>query len=324
MIATVEPRSHTPDRSETLIGAEPRAVHSYTPAVKHVWLNGEVLRAEDAHISPFDRGFLFGDGVYEAVLCFNRIGVGMDLHVRRLQRSLSLAMIEGFDATLLPAICARLLEIEALPDGMVYFQVTRGCESPRRHVPTSRLEPTVFAYAAPVPPLASMAGPQPRACATAFDERWARCSIKSTSLIANVIAALRGAAHGAEEVILHRDGFVTEGTMSTVLAVIDGRVVTPPLTPPEILPGVTRQMLLDLPLDPADAIPIDVRPVSLSELRSASEVMIASSRRLIDAVVRLDGRSVGDGGIGPVASRLFARLREHVSLACAAALHSSA
>jgi len=324
MIAAVEPRSHIADCSAPSRGAEPHAVHSYTPVVKHVWLNGEILGAEAARISPFDRGFLFGDGVYEAVLCFNRVGVGMDLHVRRLERSLSLALIEGFDAARLPEICERLLEFEELRDGMVYFQVTRGCESPRRHVPASRLEPTVFAYATPVPPLASMAAPQPRACATAFDERWARCSIKSTSLIANVIAAVCGAAHGAEEVILHRDGFVTEGTMSTVLAVVGGRIVTPPLTSPEILPGVTRQMLLDLPLDAVDPLPIDVGPLSLSELRSASEVMIASSRRLIDAVVRLDGRDVGDGGVGPVASRLFTRLREQVALTCAAALHSSA
>jgi len=286
-----------------------------------VWLDGEIVPTSEATISPFDRGFLFGDGVYETVLFFNRRGVGMEHHIERLRDSLAMTGIRGFDAADFRNISRALLDRTGLDDALVALQVTRGVQRPRRHVPTEHDRPTVFAYASLAEPLSSLTGPRPHRAVLRHDDRWRRCDIKSTSLIANVLTQIDAHAVGAAEAILHRDGVVSEGAMSNVLLVLDGVLVTPPTgVQPSILPGVMRAIALESAR--ATGIETDERPVRVEELDDAREVMITSSRRLLDSIVSIDGRPVGDGEVGPVAESLFLRLREDVAASCGATLHS--
>lgn len=282
-----------------------------SPPVK-VFLNGSIVDQRDAHISVLDRGFLFGDGVYELLRFFDGHGVGVDAHARRLARSLELARIRGFDAAELDGICRRLLDANGLRDGVVYLQVTRGAGAVRAHVPTEPLTPTVFAMATPAEPISSLLAPQEVAAITAEDLRWRLCEIKTLSLMGNILHLLDADAHGASEAVLHRDGWVGEGAYSNVAIVRNGMLVTPPIAEdPPILHGTARADLLHAAR--AAGIRAEVRKISLDELRAADEIMITSSRRLVSAVTTLDGRPVRDGRAGPVTGALFAQMRADIA-----------
>ena len=279
-----------------------------------VHLNGRLIDERDAHVSVLDRGFLFGDGVYEVVRFFGRHGVGLDAHALRLGRSLSLARIEGVRARDLGAICASLLEANALEDAVVYLQVTRGAARGRSHVPAEPLAPTVFALATPAPPLSTLVAPQEIAAVTAKDTRWTRCEIKTTALMGNILHLLEAAEAGAAESILHRDGLVGEGAYSNVAIVTKGVLATPPVDEdPPILHGTARADLLRAAR--AVGMRAEVRAIRLDELVRADEVMITSSSRLASAVVRLDGRTVGDGTAGPHTRRLFEAMKAEIAAA---------
>lgn len=289
-----------------------------------VWLNGTIVDAAEARISPFDRGFLFGDGVYEGIRFFAGQGVGMDLHIARLQRSLQLIRLDGFRADELATICEALIRAAGTPDAMVYFQITRGVHMPRTHLPNRNPSPppTVFAYAAAAPSLDELTAPLPRRAITRPDLRWHRCDIKSTNLLANILAIDEAHEHGVDEAILHRDGWVSEGTMTNVFIVRGDVLITPPVdVEPSILHGVTRAMLLERAVNAG--VRAQIRPIALDELHDAEEVMIASSRRLLDGVVEVDGHPVGTGSIGPVTTRLFAAMRDDLAVRFGVALHSS-
>jgi D-alanine transaminase len=277
-----------------------------------IHLNGSLVDEADAHISVLDRGFLFGDGVYELVRFFAGRGVGMEAHVARLARSLALARIEGFDAGAVPALCAELLASNGLDDAVVYLQVTRGAGRTRAHVPQERLRPTVMAMASPAEPLSALAAPQEVAAITAEDLRWRRCEIKTLSLMGNILHLLDASDAGAQEAILHRDGVVGEGAYSNVAIVTGGVLATPPVdAEPPILHGTARIDLLDAAR--AAGVRAEVRTITLAELARADEILITSSRRLASSVVTLDGRAVGCGHAGPVARTLFAAMREAIA-----------
>jgi len=288
------------------------------------WLNGDIVNLEDARISPFDRGFLLGDGVYETVQFFNRTGVGMELHVQRLERSMEASEIRGFEASEMVAISEELLDAIPSRDGIVYLQVTRGVQIPRRHLPQPGIRPTVFAYALPTPPLAEFRGPGSAACITREDDRWLRCAIKSTSLLANVLGQIECESHRATEAILHRSGFITEGTMTNVFLIKGDELATPPIGElPSILAGVTRHLILEC-AEEAGLTP-RVREIGVDEAVNADEVMITSSRRLIDGVTSIDGASMGDGAVGPATRRVFEALRRRIADECGvrlAAVHA--
>ncbi|MGI9013056.1 MAG: aminotransferase class IV [Phycisphaerales bacterium] len=289
-----------------------------------IWLNGNILPAEEARISPFDRGFLFGDGVYEVVPWFNRLPVGADLHARRLCQSLAAL---GFDERAAPdmnAIGAALFDAAEVENGLVYVQVTRGTEIPRRHLPAADLEPTVFAFLTPLPALSAMQVNPIRAL-TRPDQRWQMCWTKSTNLLGNILPLMQAAREldSPCEVILCRDGCVSEGAMTNVIAVLgDGSIVTPPTAGnPPILPGVTRALLLEAARDAQ--YNVREQAISLDELRQARELMVTSSRRLIDAVVELDGVRVGDGKCGQITLQLFELLRERIAAASSSRVQSA-
>ena len=288
----------------------PRRADTIASSVK-VHLNGSLVDESEARVSVLDRGFLFGDGVYELVRFFDGHGVGLEAHGRRLGRSLGLARIEGFDPDRLEPIARGLLEANGLRDAVVYLQVTRGAGRTRAHVPAEPLVPTVVAFASAAEPLGSLAAPLEIAGILAEDLRWRLCAIKTTALLGNVLHLLAAHDAGAGEAILHRDGFVGEGAYSNVAIVADGTLRTPPIDEdPPILHGTARADLLEAAR--AEGVPAEVRRIRVEELVAAEEIVITSSRRLLSAITALDGRPIGDGRAGPVARRLFAAMRADV------------
>ncbi len=275
-----------------------------------VWLNGRILPLENAHVSPLDRGFLFGDGVYEVVRFFDRVGMAMDAHIERLGRSLRLTGIEGFDAASMPSLCDRLLEAQPLRDACVYLQVTRGAAATRSHLPPPGLAPTVFAMATPCGSLDTLVA-EPVALSIQPDERWRRCEIKSTSLMGSLLPMLEASRHGAEEAILVRDGLVSEGSSSNVFVVRGDEVATPPIdADPRILRGTMRTLAIDAARQVGLAVA--VRPVRERELAAADEIWITGSRRVLSSCVALDGRPFGGGSPGPKAVSVIASMRRMV------------
>jgi len=286
-----------------------------------IWLNGVTTTPGRARISPFDRGFMFGDGVYEVVRVTDSTVPWIADHVERLKNSLALTGITGFDADDLASISESLIEKSGYDEALVYLQITRGCERVRSHLPTEALEPTVFGFIEEAPALAELDVPSTVTARTVPDERWKLGSIKSISLLGHVLAALSAQGQEADEAILHRGGFIGEGTRTNVFAVIAGTVVTPPLkSDPPVLPGVTRAKALELAV--ATGMRVAERPIRMEELKGASEVWLTSTRRLVSAVTEIDGKRVGEGSAGPVTCQLFERLKQRLATDCAAALHS--
>lgn len=286
-----------------------------------VWLNGRIVPAEDANVSILDRGFLFGDGVYELVRYFNGVGVQVDDHVARLARSLKASAISGFGAAQLATIGDTLMQASSLRDGSVYLQVTRGWAATRQHIPAPDMTPTVVAFASALPTLEAFDRPEPVRAALIEDPRWRRCDIKSISLMGNILALLAG--RGADEAILFRagprGGLVAEGTSTNVFALIDGALVTPPVdTDPPILHGVTR--LMTFAASDELGLVVEQRQLHVDELLVAPEVMVTSSRRIVAPVTHLDGRPVGDGAPGSTCLALFAATRRRIAAECGVVL----
>lgn len=272
------------------------------------YVNGEFVALEDARISVLDRGFLFADSVYEVIPVYAGHCFALDAHIARLARSLDLlAITNPHDPTGWLALIEQLVDANGSGDLAVYLQVSRGAPARRDHRIPRDIEPTVVAFcqtrSAPDPAMLS----DGIAAITQTDTRWAYCTIKSTSLLANVLAADAARADDADEAIMVRNGEVLEGTSSNVFAVLDDRLVTPALRD-SILPGITRRVILDLAArHHVNHAEVDNLPVAA--LRSASEVWITSSTREIFPVTRLDGEPVGDRRPGPVWTRMRAYLQ---------------
>jgi D-alanine transaminase len=286
------------------------------------WLNGEYLPLAAARVSPLDRGFLFGDGAYEVVPVHRGRPFRLRPHLERFDRSLAELRIRNpLPTTGWIEVIDRLARAAAQPELLVYLQVTRGAECGRNHLfPPAATAPTGFAFASPYPaPSAATLG-QGLAAVTLDDTRWARCDIKSVALLANVLLRQQAQDLGGAEAILHRDGRVTEGSSSTVFIVLDGRLLTPP-NDHSILPGTSRDAVLELA---AGWLPTDIRSFTLDELRSASEVWIASAGRGVLPVTSIDGQAVGTGAPGPAWTGMYDRLQRHLDeIATRAALEDA-
>lgn len=275
-----------------------------------VHLNGRLLPLEDARISPFDRGFIFGDGVYEGLRSFGGRMRAMDRHIARMRAGLAESRIQ-WDPSELTSMSLALIHANAMPDAFVYWQVTRGTPGPgqpvRSRVPAGPMTPTVFGYCSPVPPLEAFLGDPPTIrMATRPDLRWQRGHLKSISLMGGVLSALEAAEHGAADALLVRDGWLAEGTYANTIVgwSRNGReeLATPPLNKPSILAGVTRSLELESAPD------VTVRPIHQEELAQASEIMLVGTTTMVTSVTHLDGVPVGDGRPGPMARRLLASL----------------
>jgi D-alanine transaminase len=274
------------------------------------FFNGKYVRKKSVKISPDDRGFLFGDGVYEVVRSYGGRIFALDEHVQRLQRGLGELRIEGFEAGDFAAIAEKLLEDNDLAkkDALVYVQVTRGA-APRRHAfPTAPTTPTVYATATPFQPKGDPADGV--RVITLPDNRWARCDIKTVNLLPNCLANQRAQEAGCTEAILVRDGVALEATASSLLAVFDGEVRTAPATN-YILPSITRAVALELCR--TAGIPQRETPVFLDELELADELFLAGTTMELMPIVMVDGQPVGDGRPGPIHGRLYELFRERVA-----------
>lgn len=267
-----------------------------------VWLDGELLPLERARISPLDRGFLFGDGVYEVLPIYAGRAYRFDAHIARLDRSLGeIRMQPVLDRNGWLAVFGRLVHGNGGGDLLLYVQVTRGTEPDRNHVPRPGTPPTIFACVSPLPVQSEAVIANGTQAITTPDLRWARCDIKSVSLLGNVLHRWQAADSAATEAILLRDGWLTEGSTSSAHVVKDGGIATPPQTH-AILPGTTRGVLFELAA--RAGIASERRPVAEAEMRAADEVILASAGGGIRAVTSLDGRPVGSGRPGPVFRRI--------------------
>ena len=273
-----------------------------------VWLNDGLVPLEKAFVSPLDRGFLFGDGVYEVLPVYGGRAYRFDEHIARLDRSLhEIRMAPALDRAGWLAALGKLVHGNGGGDLLLYVQVTRGVEPERNHVPKPGLRPTIFACVSPLSVVPTATIENGTQAITAEDMRWARCDIKMTSLVGNVLHRWQAADAGATENILLRGGFVTEGSTSSAHVVKGGRIATPPQTN-AVLPGTTRGVLIELA--GRAGIASERRPVTEAELRDADEVLIASAGGGIRAVTTLDGRPVGAGRPGDVFRRIYAGFLE--------------
>lgn len=267
------------------------------------YLNGQLLPLKEARVSPLDRAFLYGDGVYEVMPVYGGRIFRFREHFDRLDRSLrELRMQPVHDRKRWAEICEELVRRNGGGDMYLYVQVTRGAEYGRNHAPLPDIERTVFAFAAPLPPISSEKIERGVAAITTEDTRWTRCDIKSTALLANVMLKQLAVDAGATETIVVRNGFVMEGSSTTVHTVIGGEIRTPPRSN-QILPGTTRDVVSELAQ--RARIPFRAVPVTENELRHAAEIFIGAATFGTLAVTRLDGKPVGGGAPGPVWKRIY-------------------
>ena len=277
-----------------------------------VYLNGEYMPMSEAKISPMDRGFLFGDGIYEVIPSYDGRLVGFGPHLERMQDGLDAIELKlHIDHDVWRNICAQLIEKNGGGNLGLYFHVSRGADTKRNHAYPDNLEPTVYAFAFEIPPAPEpdKAKATPYRVSTTLDLRWKRCNIKSTALLGNVMHYQHGHAQGNNETILYNpDNELTEASACNVYVIKDGVVITPDLDFQK-LPGITRLMLLDM-LRKDGSIPIEERTVTLDELLSADEVWISSSSKELAPVIAIDDKPVGDGKVGDVwlaAQTLFSK-----------------
>jgi D-alanine transaminase len=274
-----------------------------------VYLSGKFVDRERAVVSVDDRGFLFGDGIYEVVRAARGHLVAPELHWQRLARGLAGLEIQrpaGLDDRALTELARLLLDENGLDgDALLYLQITRGAAARAHHFPPRSTAATVYMGASAFePPDALRANGV--AAITVPDVRWARCDLKTVNLLPNALAKQRAVAAGVHEAIFVRDGVVTEASTANLFAVFGGEVRTYPATN-YILPGVTRHVLLDVAR--ALGVPVRQEPLLLDELWAADELFLTSTTNDVMPVVRVDGRTVGTGAPGPVTERLFGALR---------------
>lgn len=270
--------------------------------VQRVYLNGEFMAPAEATVSVFDRGFIFGDGIYEVIPAYHGRPFRWPEHLQRLNRNLAVMGIpRPLDTACWEEVAAALLDVPGPVDLYLYLQVTRGV-APRDHLFPARTEPTVFAYSNLLSPVPAEQLEQGIAAITLPEIRWQRCDLKTTSLIANVWLRQQAEDAGAAEAILVRDGEVTEGSATNVFAVMDGEVITPPLGN-ALLPGITRNLVVEL----MQRFGVGCREQALSreQLLSARECWITSSTKEVLPVTRIDGEPVGEGRPGPLFRRVY-------------------
>jgi D-alanine transaminase len=270
-----------------------------------VYLNGEYLALADAKISVMDRGFLFGDGVYEVIPAYAGRLFRLEDHLERLDNSLKSIRLRNPHSheqwrTLLTVLLKKGL------DQSIYLQITRGAAPKRDHAFPQNVTPTVFAMVSGITPHSD---PDNGLKAISLeDSRWKLCDTKAITLLANVLLRQEAVDNGCAEAILFKDGYLTEGAASNVFAVIDGVLMTPPKSP-AILPGITRDIILEIARK--NSIPCGEHALSKDDMKKSSEIWITSSTREIIPVVELDGEIIGNGKPGPVWKTLYTLFQEH-------------
>jgi D-alanine transaminase len=282
------------------------------------YLNGDYTPLNLAKVSVLDRGFLFGDGIYEAVPVYARSVFRFEEHMARLDRSLAKVRIANpHSAAEWLARCRKLIDAHPADNQLLYLQVTRGVAL-RDHVMPTGIEPTVFMMTSALKPPSAEQRHRGVACTTARDFRWERGDIKSISLLGNVLARQMSADHGAVETILFRDGFLTEAASCNVWVVHEGAVLGPPMSE-HLLEGIRLGLIRELCEE--EGIAFNLRPISEGEVVAADELMLSSATKEVLPVTTLDGESVGHGALrgkpGPVYARLYAVYQRAKAAQCA-------
>lgn len=273
-----------------------------------VYLNGQFLPLAEAGISPLDRGFLYGDGVYELIPVYSRRAFRLDEHLTRLQATLDgIKLANPLDRAGWEGVIEELIAAAPWDDQSIYLQVTRGADNKRDHAfPPASVTPTAFAFAAPLVTTSAEVRAQGVAAITVADQRWARCDLKVISLLANILARQQAVEAGCAEAILIRDGWMKEGAASNIFVVKNGVLLAPPKTH-LMLPGITYDIVIELAK--AHGQPLKVAEISENELRSADEVWMTSSTKEVLAITTLDGELVGNGDNagkpGPFGEQMF-------------------
>ncbi|GAA4361653.1 aminotransferase class IV [Kangiella marina] len=275
------------------------------------YLNGEFLTLEHATVPVLDRGFLFGDGVYEVIPVYAGKTFRFSSHISRLHKSLS-AILMNFE---LPesdwlALCEGLIERNEFENASIYLQVTRGSYIDRHHDIPTLGEPTVFAMISPLPPVQKdwqASDIKSYSVITEDDIRWQRCDIKAITLLANCMLKQKALESGADDTILVRNGEASEATSSNLFIVRDGVIITPPLSE-HLLAGVTREFILTLAQ--RHGIPFEERAIPEHELELADEIWLTSSTKEIRPVIKVNDVTIGDGVAGPVWRQMYQYYQE--------------
>jgi D-alanine transaminase len=272
-----------------------------------VYLNGQFLPLEDAKISVLDRGFIYGDGVYELVPVYAREPYRMRQHLARLQRSLDgIGLANAHTGDEWEAIIRELIGRMPFADQGVYLQVTRGVAK-RDHAFPTGVAPTVFMMSNPLVLPSAAQVERGVAVITAPDQRWLRCDLKTISLLGNVLARQAAVEAGAIEAVMFRDGYLTEASASNVLIVKDGVIFAPPKDN-LILPGITYDATFELAHD--GGLALTVRPITRDEALGADEMWLSSSTKEVLAVTTLDGKPYAGGKPGPVFRKMYALFQD--------------
>lgn len=266
------------------------------------FINNQFLPLEEAKISPLDRGFLFGDGIYEVVPSYDGKLVGFKPHIDRMNDGLEAVGIKlNWTHQQWSDLCDTLIKENGSGNLGIYLHVSRGADKSRFHAFPDAVEPTVFAFTFTIasPPVADKSLVKPYSVSATRDLRWERCHIKSTALLGNVLHFQHGYEKGNGETLLfNANNELTEASACNAFIVKDGTVITPALDHQK-LPGITRYMLLDI-LRKDGSIPVEERVVTMDEVANADEVWITSSSKEIAPVTAIDGVPVGDGEVGDV------------------------
>lgn len=275
------------------------------------YLNGEYGPLHDAKVSVMDRGFLFGDGIYEVVPVYRGKPFRFDEHMARMTRSLAemripnpMAQVEwrALVDRLVAAYAAQVGKAPEETDQLIYMQITRGVAM-RDHSMLPGLTPTVFAMTNRLVPPSANDRENGIACVTADDFRWKKAHIKSTSLLGSVMARQISFDAGASETVMFRDGWLSEGSSGNIWVVKDGKVIGP-LKDNLVLEGIRYGLMEELCR--SEGIPFELRRIGRDEVFAADELMVSSATREIVAITTLDGRPVGNGRPGPIYGRLYA------------------
>ncbi|MEK6244422.1 MAG: D-amino acid aminotransferase [Pseudomonadota bacterium] len=272
-----------------------------------VFLNGKFMPVEEARVPVLDRGFIFGDGVYELIPVYSRVPFRMDEHLGRLERSLAAVRIRNpYSRAEWRDIILQLVAKQPFEDQGVYFQVTRGVAK-RDHAFPKDTAPTVFIMSNPLVNPPQELVERGAAALSAVDDRWHRCDIKSISLVGNCLLRQVSAEVGAVETILFRDGRLTEASASNVFVVKGGVILSPPKSN-LILPGITFDVIAEIAQ--AAGLPLEYRDIGEAEVRGADEIWVTSSSKEVLAIVTLDGQPVAGGKPGPMFRRVHALYQE--------------
>jgi len=267
-----------------------------------VYLNGEFVPLADAKIPVLDRGFIYGDGVYEVVPVYGRRAFRMPQHLARLQYSLDgIRLANPRSNADWDALIAELIARQPFDDQAVYLQITRGVAK-RDHAFPAGVTPTVFMMSNPLVVPSRDQVERGVAVVTAQDNRWLRCDLKTTSLLGNVLMRQLAVDHDAVETVMFRDGHLTEASASNVMIVRDGRIIAPPKDN-LILPGITYDATLEIAK--GAGVALDVRAIAHAEAMAADEMWLSSSTKEVLAITTVDGLPFGGGKPGPVFRRVW-------------------